>query len=570
MQLKTTIPKVRVLLWETHRLNQRDLLTRTGIVAALVALFASGVLQRNFQIGPELKVLNAAIMLIVMEMSIVTNLAWASLDSNSKNGIHKAFARPTSTLALVGVRFGYAVVTNTLLYTCAAIGLKLFLTPIFPVAGAAIVALCSAILLAALWTPATQAGRGAGAILAVILIGLVFTAVYLKQATNEPFLIAAGSREFFRFDFLLATLSTLGILVAFGITVWGVGTRRSGEMLPAERWMAGCWQWASGILNRRRLGNGAVAASKLKTATPFSSPKHAQYWCEYRIHGVPVIVFASIMSLACLVVMGSSVLLNPTTHTDIAWVFIVLLCPFAFQMISAGGASNISNQAGVVSYSPFHATRPLSNQKLVSIKLRAIALHTTIGFLIILAAAALHFTVFGWNRLAILSNVIATLSEEVPLVWWLVFAVVFLWTFTSCSAMTLNAGYLMALFPKVFWSLAGIAYLHTVALFILAAEDWPKSIWVAAYAYTAANLIVAGGVWCVWRLLAAHRTTLAAVAVASTVWLAYITSVSYVATESGATSKIPPAILATGISLLTIPLVALLYVPSALARHRHA
>lgn len=570
MPPKSALPKIRALVWETYRISQRDLLTRTAIIAAIVALFASGVVQSRLGIGPELKVLNAAIMLVVMEMSIVTNLAWTSLDSSSKNGIQQAFARPTSTLTLVTVRFGYAVVTNTLLYTCAAIGLKIFLTPIFPVAGAAIVALCTAILLATLWTPATQAGRGVGAILSIVLIGLVFTGVYVRHASDEPFLVAAGSSDFFRFDLVLATLAALGIAVAFGINVWGVSTRRSGEMLPPERWVANAWRWISGTVNQKLKASGRNQPSERAIAKPFRSPTRAQYWCEFRSHGVPVIVLASIIALFCLLTMSSAVLFYPATHTDIFWIVAVLLCPFAFQLISAGGASNIYNQAGVVSYSSFHATRPLSNQQLVQTKLRAIALHTTLGILIIFAAAALHFTAFGWNRLSSVSTAIANLAENAPLVWWLVAAAVFMWTFTSCSAMTLNVGYLVALFPKLFWTIAGICYLHAIALFVLAAKEWPTSIWFTAYGYTIASLIVAGGAWVVWRLLAEQRITSTAVFVAVAMWLAYMTSVTYIAAKSGVFTKIPPAILAAGASLLSIPLVALLYAPSALARHRHA
>lgn len=281
-------------------------------------------------------------------------------------------------------------------------------------------------------------------------------------------------------------------------------------------------------------------------------------------------VVASVIGGLGLLIGAIVLLTAPQSHIDVLWFVALMLGPFAFQLISADGASNVKSHGGVSTYSPFYGTVPLSNQQLVRIKLISVALHTTLGFLILAACMAVHFTIFGWNRIAGVWPALAQLAEQTTPLWWASAIAMFVWTYVSSSGLTLSVGYLASLQTKRFWALAAAVYFHGIALVLLAAEQWPYVAYWSFYAYALALGITLLGCRNIYRSLQEGQLRFSSLALGLGLWIAYLAGITFLSRQID-TQQLPPLpILILAFSLLTIPLAGLLTVPTSLARHRHA
>ncbi|GAB5402192.1 MAG: hypothetical protein Aurels2KO_04230 [Aureliella sp.] len=561
--------KTSVLLWEIWRLGQRETLGRASVLLGLLGLLALGVLERNVGDGPASLVIRSVVILIVMEICIASSLIWRALDPKSQVGLNSLFSRPASTRMIVAVRMGFAVALNTAMYTFVALAASWIYTPAFPVAGgAAVVALCSAILACTLWSPATLAGRGVGSLVGLSLVAVVFGLLNLRANLPEPFVMAAADIAFFQLDVTLCMATVLGVAGCLAITCSCVAVQRRGDILLWESWCSSacdrCWSLLSGKRGSR------FTTCRSGSKQPFATSVKAQYWCEFRTHGVPTIVVATLLAGVGLVVGGIVLLVNPMSKVDVLWFIALFFGPLAFQLISADGASNVKANGSTAAYSPFYGALPLSNQQLVRIKLVSIALHSSLGFLILLAGMAIHFTVFGWNRIAGIWPALSRLAEDTTPLWWVSALAMLVWTYISCSGMTLNVGYLAAVQTKRFWALAIAVYLHGIALVLLAAEEWPYVDYWAYYAYALAAAVTLFGCRSIFASLQERQLKWSLLVGGIGLFTAYVAALGYVGGQLESLELPPVPILILGLSLMTIPLVGLLTVASSLARHRHA
>jgi hypothetical protein len=353
---------------------------------------------------------------------------------------------------------------------------------------------------------------------------------------------------------LFAALIPAAFVVAFA----GVARARRGENPQ--------WQGLSGPL-------AGAARPDARPRRPFPSPQRAQFWFEWRRHGLtfPVVV-------GCFLVLHLAMILwveqRPENRVRLGLNFLffpTLLAPFLGCFLGRPGPS----AGNPYPLSSFTATRPVSVATLVAAKVKVAALGTLAAWALVLAAASV------WLRAA-------GIDERVPAWWNQLVQEQGAWKVWATVLLALVGLYLITwklLVDSLFLGLAGRAWIFRGALVayglgptlaLTQAVRWMDraefgdSVWDALTGWAVGavllKLLAAGAVLqaLVRRGLVEARMLAKLVGV----WLLLaggLFALAYAVVPAGA---VPVSLIVCGV-VLSLPLARLAAAPLALAWNRH-
>ena len=554
---------LQAMLWELWRLSRLELLGRISYPCALILaafLFSSGVF--DFSIGEGWYVIRAIVILLLSSTSVLSVKMFNAFDNLQQGGFcfHLGYARPTSTTQLVVVPMLYIVVTVVACFVLPALFFCLLMDTSLPLVGigtgVACVATC---LIAAAWSPPTQFGRIAGLLTIAIGVVLCLVKFHSHYDGSDPWLYAMGKPGYFVFAWYYYG-ACLGISVAATVVaVAGVQRQRRGdEWGLVDRWVTG----ESRFWNRSR----KLASPATK---PFSNRFAAQWWYEMRRVGRPGWGFALLPLYFFCFLWIVSRYVDPEKVAAI-WIGVLALCPFFYQLASAEGALGLRTKQGARQFSTFDATRSMSNDALIAVKLLVDAACSLIGWLCMAMAAGLHTVLVGnWHEWARIGEAVSTAVGDVPGYWWVVGLLNIVLLYVSSSSILLAVGMWMQLYKKLFAFGFFLLLLHVGALFWDAKHDWAyRHLW-AAYGYFLSVVIVVVCILAMRKALTAGYLGKRLFGYAFCLWVVYVSSVVALYMKSPAVT-IPLPFIALGVSILLVPLASTAAAPLALASFRHA
>jgi hypothetical protein len=542
------------MLWELWRTSRADLLIRVGALSALIILI---VLLVDLN-ATQIQILRGVVVLILALVSVFSH-NWLNEFDNRRSGFsfRLGFTRPVSTPRLVIAPMFFTVASAMVCFVVPALVLRTLLDASFPLAGpAAGIACLIACLIAATWSASTPARKW---IAILVLAGgalAVLVAFHARHNDPDPFVLAMGKPNYFQLAWYEYSLCFAVVGVAAAVTVAAVDRQRHGD---AARPGGPAWSRFLSIPSRR-------------PHRPFTSPFAAQCWYEMRRFGNTVLLLS--VSAALLVFIAVSVLprFYPGRESGPQiWLIALAVCPLAYPIIAIEGAIPLRRTQGATQLSAFDATRPMSNDQLICIKLLIIAACCLFGWLCMAAAAALHAGIAGdaqaWARMG---RALSAGVGDVPAHWWLLGFCDALLLYVSSTSAVLAFGLWLPLHAKLFaWGIA-VLYLHMFVGAWDAAHQWMlRPVWTA-YGYAIAAAIVAGCLIALYKALRAGFLGKRFFAGALCLWIIYVSSTIALFSNARPPVPVPAVVTVLGAALLLVPLATAAFAPLTLAAHRHA
>ncbi len=503
-------------------------------------------------------------MLTVLSVFSVT---WLSALDNQTQGFcfHLGFARPTSTTQLVVVPMLYVAVTAVVCFVLPAWLFCRLMSTSLPFVGLGTGVACVTVCLAATaWSPTTKFGRVAGIMTIVIGVTLCLVMNHYRHDDPDPWLLAMGKPGYFVFAWYYY-VACLGIsAVATVVTIATVERQRHGDGWGfVDRWVTG---------EARFWSRSRTLASPARK--PFTNRFAAQCWYEMRRVGRFVLPFAVLVPLLPL----TFVCIVPWMYPDAAnsedspafWLAALALCPFVYQLVGAEGALGLRKKQGATQLSAFDATRSMSNDALIAVKLLVIAACSLIGWLCMAMTAGLHTALVGnWHVWARIGEAVSAVAGDVPVYWWVAGLLSVVLLYASSSSMLIAFGMWSQLHPKLCMCGVFMLLLHAVLMILDARHEWAfRHLW-AAYGYFLSVAIVAVCVLAMRKALAAGYLGKRLFGYVFCLWVIYVSSAVALYIKAPAVTISLPLI-ALGVSTLLVPLASTAIAPLALASFRHA
>lgn len=544
----------QAMLWELWRTSRAELLVRVSAQSALVILlwlFAE-LDETQWQV-----IRGIAVMLL--GLTSIFSFTWLGEFDSRQSGFsfRLGFTRPATTFALVVVPMLFLIATAAASFLIPAALFRLLLFGSFPLAGPAVwVAVLTCCLVAATWSAATMAGKRIAVIATACGCVLALVVFHVQHRDPDPFLLAMGKPGYFDLAWHQYTVLLAAAVLATAITIKAVGRQRHdvpGSMIRSDWRPSLRLHWPE----RRR---------------PFAHPVAAQCWYEMRRFGNTVLLLSIAAPLLMLAAVTLISLFHPRwDEAHQAWLLALGVCPFAYQLIGADGAIGLRRSQGATVLSPFDATRPLPNDRLIAIKMLVIAACSLFGILCMAAAAAIHTGLAGngqaWARIA------GTLSRavgEVPVYWWVIGACNLGLLFISSTSAFLAFGLWVPLHRKLFaWGIAAV-YLHLLLLGWDAAHQWSLRPFWTVWGCLIALAIVAACLVALYRAVTAGFLGGGFLSASLALWITYVTSTITLLAKVQPATPIPFVAILLGGALLLVPLATTAAAPLALAAHRHA
>ena len=549
---------LRAMLWELWRTSRFELLFRVVGQSAFIFLFYRSLGDYS---EPQIYVVRG-IAVLLLTVSSVFSMTWMKeLESESKQSgfsFRLGFTRPVSTTGLVAVPMIFTVVAAVVCFTLPAMLFGLLLGVPMPIAGPATAVACIVVcFVATAWSPTTAAGKSIAVVMLLIGCGVAIFLFHRGRDDPDPILLAIGKPGYFEFAWFEYAIFLGLSTVAFFVTVVAVDRQRHGDR----------WEFR----HLHRLWPSLTLLSRNRQR-PFTSPIAAQFWYEMRRFGNTLLLFGVSFPLILLVLTSTTLWFNPDwNRAPILSIFALVFCPFVYQLIGANEAIGLRRNQGATRLSAFDATRALSNDHLIAIKLLVIAACSLIGWLIMALVVALQAVTFGdgetWARIG------ATLSQaagQVPAYWWAAAVANAVLLYISSSSIILSLGLWLPLYRNRFAFTVGAMYVHLLLAGWDAANGWPlRNYWMAC-GYLVAAAIFFGCVFALRKALGAGYLGKRLFGCAFCLWVFYVSSTVALYLKLAPGVPIPLVTSVLGVSMLAVPLASTAIAPLALASHRHA
>ncbi|MCA9065735.1 MAG: hypothetical protein KDA96_21850 [Planctomycetaceae bacterium] len=560
----------QAMLWELWRTTALQLLLRIGMGCCLpVLIFAIGRFTNG---GPESVVITGITVMLLSVCSLAAQSWIVQLDrSQSGFSFNHNFARPVSTVSLVVVPMVFTIATSAACYLLPGLLFSLLTRLPFPFVGPLMLISCAvACFMSATWATSSLAGRIA-AVLSVITAMAILAALSMR-GLDEPWMMAIGRCETFQFHWSVHVTLLAITAAAFAVSVLSVERQRHGEA-----WSVPGWRTLRGVLPQSvPIRNASVPSTVVLSGrdlrSPFSGPAAAQFWYEFRRFGRRTLWVSLLAPAAVVAVTLAGLALHYNRRgVDHVWMLALLFCPVVYQLIGIDGAVGLRAVRGVLYLPVFDATRSLSSDRQVEMKLIVVAAGSITGALTMAAAAAVSTFLYGDPGYWMTSfETIAAFFNGVP-GWWLLLGSGIALTQTGTTSVFL-AGWLWApLHPRACNWLS----MTVVAHIFLAAWDGKRG-WVylplwQTYGYLLPVVIAAICLLILGTAFSRGVLQTRLFAVGATVWAIHVGSTVLTATTITLPDSItiPPQAYFAAIALLLTPLASVAAAPLALDQHRH-
>lgn len=554
---------VRAMVWELWCTCRLDLLGRLGYSCALVALFCAAMLSSGQE--EALQTFRGLVVLIGTIASVFSMIWLRELDREGSGfSFRLGFTRPVSTRQLVLVPTVFAVLTSIM---CFLVPTRLFAVMSgvsVPFVAPCLFIVCAVVALnAAAWSHTSILDK------LVTLIALIMILVWVLASYNssrqhaDPFLLAIGKPDYFQLGWHhYVTMMVLPLfIVAF--TVWAVGRQRHGDGLQLTKPVQNLF---------------AQLFTEAKKRRPFKSKLSAQFSYEFRTCGPPVLYLGVAAPFLMYGFIRFCLWMYPhASEADTAfegapvfWGLGLIFSPLIYQLLGADGALGLRRREGVLRFSSYDATRPLTNGQLIAVKMVVTGTCSLVGWLCMWVGAAIYIR-FGGDGM-IWSRVVAGGADvigNVPSYWWFAAIVVLTMTYVSTTSVLLAFGLWTPLYPRVFVGLLVFAYISLGAVAFDAHNDWRWKAFWPVYGYLMTSVLVALCLYAIFRALRDRAIGLRAFSCIGLFWMTYVGLTVTLALEAPQLADISmPLGIVLG-SLLLVPLAATACAPLALASQRH-
>lgn len=561
------------MLWELWRVSRWELGLRiAGMSLITIALCGFA----NASLGEAETAVVRSVMLLMLLSGSLFSYTWLSSFDNHPTAFafRLGFTRPISTERLVLIPLWFGVAAAMVCFLIPALLMRAFLGPAASLPGLTVfVGALVACLMTGSWAPSSRWGQWTLVCLVLIAVILMLVKLHSTRAGEEPWLMAMGRPGYFPFNVYYYIACLLLVAGASWLTIEGVRRKRFGEgWFETDGW----WQSSHDeVPARETLSEVDVRRFQRK---PFSGSWQAQFWLEMHAVGRVVLPTAILIPLfpMAFVTLGPLMAAEEKNWDDapIFWLLAILTCPLMYQLVGVNAAIGLRMKQANLQLSAFDATRPLTNDFQIFVKLVTTAAFSMVGMLFMAATAAAHALAAGhgaqWRRVM---EALASSIEAVPPSWAPVTLVSLLFVYISSSSMLLAFGLLAPKYPYRFFGLMIFGSANVLVALADGRHDLiPAAVW-NGYGYLIALAIV--GV-CGFILMRAYQAGLVAspyFIAAFVLWCVYVgcTSYSYLELSPRLAEHItaPTAALPAMAASLLTPLAATALAPLALAAHRH-
>ncbi len=563
----------RVMLWEQWRISRMELLLRSSVLLACIALVAALGNKLDESALPVLR----GIFVFLIGFAALFSASWTQdLDSRQLGFTYAlGFTRPVATRWLVLVPILYSLALSQVFYLGCALAIFWVQGMSLPLLGpAAIIACTVCLLVAGAWSSTRIDGRITGMV-GAILITFSWLALrdYLRN-DPEPVLLAIGRDGYFD----LAWLEYLGLFavssLAIAFTIQSVDWQRHGESvwcntlrLRSANDLAPAGRPPAMDAPEPTDGADSIVRPTARTLS-FRNSVAAQVWYELR-RSAPLCLTASLILLPTFFAF-----LCVNLHWELApraWMGAMVLIPVIFQFLAADSTMGITSKHGVVRLSPFDATRPMRCDQLIAIKLMVVFGWSVSGFALVALLAGLYALLSGeyeyWLRDFRAINV--AVGDVWP-GWWLVAAVNFLLAFLASTNLLFTQGLFFSRYPKVIMVGSLLVLVHVGIFAWDAAHDWAWLVLWKTYGVVVPLAMMLVSVIAIVAAIRAGYLSQRYFATVFGVWLIYALAAIWLVSTSTPPVPIPLFAYLIGVALLLVTLASAAFAPLALAAHRHA
>lgn len=548
---------LQALIWEVWRTSRLELFVRLGFLMILSILFYKGTGYLETR-GPEADMIHGFFILFLSALSITSQNWILALDREQSGfSFRIGFIRPVPTWLLVAVPMFFTVVASLVCFLFSATLFSFLAGVNLPLqAHAAIVAFLVVCFMATTWSPTTQVGKGVAVGFLLACICLFVFACHARSGNADPILMWLTHQSHYAFSWKIYGLLFVGIVSAFSLTVLSVERQRHGDRL---------WFSTSSLWPRRR----SVPMSMRRKL--FQSPTSAQYWYELRRCGGPVFAIASAGTILVLImVLIGRLIANQPESLPLIWLIALAVCPFVYQLVASDAAVGLRIRQGAISLSNFDATRPMTNDQLISIKLVAIGASSFFGWLAMGLLATVYTLLMGdGHHWLSLGQGILSWVGDVPFYWWIAggcnLVLIFI---TNCSVL-LTFGLWMPRHTKLFSAIAVLVYGHIMLAVWDAENGWVfRSLWsVYGFLLAFSILLLCGLTF--KRAYDAGYLGKQLFGISFGLWLVYVATAVTTLWKILPAIPIPTAVIVLGASMLLVPLATTAAAPLALGTQRH-
>ncbi len=560
---------IQGMLWELSRLSRTELPLRLGAMCFFaIVLYFVGRDLGEFQI----QVIRAIAVMMFMFTAPFSSAWLGELDSHSRGfSFRLGFVRPVSTVLLVLVPLVFTVVSSMACYLIPALVSSYLWNTQLPLLGPSLlIAVVVQLSIAVVWSLTSRVSKIVGIILlAAVVMGLVVFLV-ARSDSPEPILLAISRPSYFALSWLQTSCLFAAMLVTTIATIIAVDRQRHGDdWVPSLRFML-----PEGLRRTSETSYSAIPWS------PFKSVVTAQCWYEWRQFGFKVLISGLLAPLFVIMFLVVCNLLYPGRNPNtVTWIIALALGPVFFQLIAVDGAIGLKHVHGTTRLSLFDATRSLSSDQIISIKLLVVAGSSLVAWLCMASAAWIDLVLLGhgddWGRNHLVSTAIADtlpkISSQMGTLGWLAGFCNVLLFFVSSSSSLFAFGLWLPVYRVRIALLAVIIALHTTALVFAFKYGWQIQFVLTAYGYLLAGLVLficVASIRGSLKLGAMRRSYFIALGV---LWAVYVLSaiVLFGKVAVHVPIAIPNAAIVLGASLLIVPLAATAVAPLAYATHRN-
>jgi hypothetical protein len=562
---------IQAMLWELSRLSRIELPLRMGAMCFFaIVLYFVGRDLGEFQIRA---IQGIAVMMFMV--SAPFSSAWlGELDSHSKGfSFRLGFVRPVSTVLLVLVPLVFTVVTSVACYLIPALVSSYLWNTSLPMLGPSLlIALVVQLSIAVVWSLTSHASKIVGIILlAAVVMGLVVFLV-ARSDSPEPILFAIARPSYFALSWLQTSCLFAAMLATTIATIMAVDRQRHGDdWVPSLRFM-----FPEGL----RGPANSETHSRAIPWSPFRSVVTAQCWYEWRQFGSKVLIAGLLAPLFVITFLVVCNLLNPGRNPNtVTWIIALALSPVFFQMIAVDGAIGLKHVHGTTRLSLFDATRSLSSDQIIFIKLLVVAGSSLAAWLCMASVAWFDLVLLGhgddWDRNHLVSTALANtlpkISSQMGSIGWFAGFCNVLLLFVSSSSSLVAFGLWVSVYRVRMVLLVVITALHATALVFAFKYGWQIQFVLTAYGYLLAGLVLFVCVASIRRSLKLGAMRQSYFIAFGVLWAVYVLSVMVLfgKVTDHIPIAIPNAAIVLGASLLIVPLAATAVAPLAYATHRN-
>ncbi len=555
----------QAICWELWRTSRMSFAMSIGGMSGLAVAFQGLIAEAN-QDG-SFDALRGVIIILILATSMFSMFWLRELSTEGHSFTFRlGFTRPVSTRLLVLLRLTWAVVGAMLCYGIPITVFGLICDKPMPLFGPMLI-IGSAVtcFIAATWIPMTIVERSIGA--GVVTLGFSFFLFeyHRHSGATDPYVLAIGEPGYFNLGWRSSLVLLCAMMGGAVLTVVGVDRQRHGSKAT----LIGVGRALAGMVTRTKATTEVAA---------FRSPTHAQLWfdfrrCAPRVLAVaavgPLVIFALVKWALWMHTKQQSGFVSAWEGAPVAWGLGLLVCPFVYQPLGVDAVLGLRVRENVIRFSSFDATRCMSSQRLVILKMLVTGGCSLIGWLWMWLAAIIY-AIFGEDG-TVLPRIEKAAEQlgDVPGGWWFGAFVCLAMTFVGTTSMLMLLAMWLPMYPRRVIALFSFCYAHIGLVFLGKYMNWNLEPFWYGYGYVLAAVLIVLALYATANALRGGGISPSVFYMVLGLWFGFVTCNVLVASKMSIVDLVPRPVAALAIGAMFLPLMATVRAPMALNAWRH-